>query len=164
MSDNGNAALRGGAPRWMKITLVLSLALNLLVAGVVGGAMLRHGMRPGDPHPSARAHLGRAYVQALERGDRRALWSAMQAEQPDAAAPGADPDAVLRALRATPYDPAALRDIMVRQRQAGQARLRRGQRLLQERLTEMSDAERAAYADRLEGLVEGQRSGARHAR
>ena len=159
MSDGKNT----GAPRWMKVTLVLSLALNLLVAGMVGGAVLRHGLRPDGHHPPGRTHIGRAYVQALERADRRTLWREMQAGRPDGGAQ-ADPDAVLRALRATPYDPDALRDIMARQRQAGLARLRRGQRLLQERLAAMNDAERAAYADRLQELVRGRGHGPRRDR
>lgn len=164
MSETGNdSAPREGAPRWMKITLVVSLALNLLVAGMVGGAVLRHGMRPGDHHPPGRAHLGRAYVQALDRADRRALWREMHANRPAPAA-HADPDAVLRALRASPFDPAALRSVMERQRQAGLERMRRGQRLLQDRLAAMSDAERAAYADRLETLVSARHRGARHDR
>ena len=49
-------------PKWVRVLLALSLALNLLIIGLVGGAMVRFGgsdgMRP--PPRSIRSHLDEA--------------------------------------------------------------------------------------------------------
>lgn len=145
------------APRWMKVVLVISLAVNLAVAGVVVGAALRHGPWGGGGHHRVAAErIGSAYVRALSREDRRAIWRAMHAQDGPEASPRrservrAEIAPMLRALRATPYDPQAVREIMERQMQAGRARQKAGQRHIQERLAEMTAQERAAYADRLQ--------------
>ncbi len=148
---------RRTTPRWVKVVLVVSLAVNLAVVGAVVGAVLRHGAWDSDGHRALAANrIGRAYVHALSREDRRAIWRAMHADRKsEARAPHADRirdefDAMLRALRSTPYDPQAVREIMTRQMQAGLARQKMGQRLMQERLADMTAQERAGYADRLE--------------
>lgn len=59
--------------RGVKIALALSLAVNLAVAGLVGGAMLGQGMR-GDGGMSDLRALGLGpFVRALPREDRRDL-------------------------------------------------------------------------------------------
>ncbi|MDX5383634.1 MAG: periplasmic heavy metal sensor [Rhodobacterales bacterium] len=142
---------------WIKVVLFVSLALNLAVAGLAIGAALRHDdLRD---RVGARAdHLGGPYTGALSREDRRAIWRemrAMQAEgRPMRGDIRADFDAVVQALRAEPYDPSAVRDIVERQFQAGLERQKIGQDLLLQRIAGMDAAARAAFADRLEERLE----------
>lgn len=147
-----------GPPRkatsgWIKLLLFVSLALNLAVAGLAIGAVLRHdGMR--DRGAMRSDQFGGPYTGALSRDDRRAIWRemrAMQAEgRPTRADIRADFDAVVQALRAEPFDPAAVEIIVERQFQAGLERQQIGQDLLLRRIAQMSRAERAAFAERLE--------------
>ena len=57
-----------------------------------------------------------------------------------------------------PFDPAAVAARMSEQREGFRDRLELGQRLLLDHLATMSDAERAAYADRLEARIEDYRA------
>jgi uncharacterized membrane protein len=148
-----------GAPRrgWIKVVLFVSLALNLAVAGLAIGAALRHDAI--RDRASVRSdQFGGPYTGALSREDRRAIWRemrAMQAEgQPTRADIRADFDAVVQALRATPYDPAAVQVIVERQFHAGLERQQIGQELLLQRIAGMDAAARAAFADRLEERLE----------
>ncbi len=142
---------------WLRVVLFASLAVNLLIVGMVAGAILRGGP-PGRGHDARQiqaADFGFApYVRALSPRDRRDLGREMQELTGDRRANREEFIAFARsflvALRARPYDPAALHEKVASQ----QSRLFRhqevGQRILLERLAEMSDRERAAYADRLE--------------
>lgn len=99
---------RGGAPGWMKLLLVLSLAGNLAVAGMVLGNTVRDrederrgpdrvinwivGMVPEERRDDAAAAFGEAR-QRIEAA------RAMRSERLPA---------VVTAMRAEPFDPAAL--------------------------------------------------------
>jgi len=158
------APMRG----WIKVLLVTSLAVNLAVAGLAIGAVLRHGDMMG--HRTDRAsQFGGPYTSALSREDRRAIWQQMRAlhgeRRPDRASIRAEFAAVVQALRADPYDPGLVRDIVERQFEAGIAWQQVGQALLLERIAAMSPAERAAFADRLSERLAARRSereGMRH--
>ena len=150
------APMRG----WIKLVLFASLALNIAVAGLALGAVLRHGDM--QDRPRARAdQIGGPYTAALSREDRRAIWREMRAIQgegrPGRAQIREEFSAVVDALRADPYDPAQLRDIVGRQFQAGIERQQLGQTLLLARIDTMSAAERAAFADRLSERLESGR-------
>lgn len=150
-------AARAPLGGWIKALLFISLALNLAVAGLAVGAMLRHDAL--RDRGGARAdQFGGPYTGALSREDRRAIWREMRAMQADGR-PGradirADFDAVVQALRADPYDPAAVRIIVARQFQAGLERQQIGQELLLQRIAQMDPAARAAFADRLADRLE----------
>ncbi len=63
-----------------------------------------------------------------------------------------------RALRAEPFDPAALDRAVDALRNRGEQRIALGQRLMMERIAQMSPDERRAFADRLdEALSRGPR-------
>ena len=62
------------APRWMKIVLALSLALNLAVAGLALGAFLKDGPRRGMPRDLS---FG-PFTEAFSADDRRALREAFR--------------------------------------------------------------------------------------
>lgn len=142
----------GGKPgKGLRIALGLSLALNLLVAGLVAGAVLRDGgprermVRDLDfgpfteaLSPNDRDELRRDFVQRAP--DLRGMRQAMQA----------DLETFLAALRTEPFDPAALAQVLASQQGRMARRVELGQELLLDRLTAMDPAERAAFADRLE--------------
>lgn len=144
---------------WVKILLFVSLSLNLLVVGMVAGAIYRGGPddRRGPPH-MARIDLGLGpYGNALSRADRRVLRRAIGEGAFFASANRADirleMRSVLAALRQVPFDPNGLRDTMGQQ----QNRLVQGQNVgkdaLLKHLSEMAAPERQVYADRLEKVL-----------
>ena len=138
------------APRWMRIALVVSLALNLLIAGAAIGMVLR-----GGPPPVAVRDLGFGpFAAALSPEDRAALrrdWLARTAAQGDGRrGMREDMRALLATLRAEPFDPEALRAILSRGAARTAGRLDLGLSLIEGRVTALSQAERMDFADRLE--------------
>ena len=144
---------RTGMRPWLKAVMFVSLALNLAVAGAVIGALLKYGPRDGHHPPRLDAMMG-PYTQALSHKDRRAIGEQMRHEyrsaRPSREQLRAQFASVLEALRAQPFDPARVADLLAQQRDIGLKRQDLGQRLLLQRLETMSDAERSAFADRLE--------------
>lgn len=129
---------------WLKIALGVSLALNLVVAGVVIGAVAR----PGGPDPRRGEPVGAALFRDLPREDRRAMWRAMNgAKRPDWQAERTE---IAALLRATPFDAAALGEYLDRRQQDHAERLLLVRKKWLERVGAMTDDERAAFAERLE--------------
>lgn len=148
------AAARSG--RGVKIALAISVALNLAVAGMVAGAFLS-----GDgPHKGMPRDLGFGpFSEALSPEDRRALRKAFMDKAPDfhatRDASRAEFEALLATLRATPFDPAALTVALTAIQTRNADRLDLGRSLIETRLAQMSDADRLAFADRLEHGLRG---------
>lgn len=142
-----------GMRPWLKAVLFASLAVNLAVAGLVIGAALRFGSFDARHPPKLDMVVG-PYTHALSDRDKRAIGKALREEyraaHPSRAQIRAEFISVLQALRSTPYDGAKVEAILTRQMQAGIERQELGQNMLIERLANMTDAERAAFADRLE--------------
>lgn len=141
------------SPRWMRFALVVSLAVNLAVVGLVGGTILAHR---GD-HPEGRngpdISIG-ALPQALDREDRRALREVVMAHRKDRrAAALEDLKALSTALRADPFDPGAVQAVFDRQIARMTDGLRNGQQVMAQRFAAMTAAERAAVADRLDAVA-----------
>ncbi|SEN60384.1 Uncharacterized membrane protein [Gemmobacter aquatilis] len=151
MDDTTFQTPKARFPRGMRILLVASLALNLLVLGGVGGMILKG---PPPRHDLVRDLGFGAFTEALSDADRAALRSDFLRRTPDLQAKRAemrgDLDLVLAALRATPFDPAALDAAMARQSVRIEARIAMGQALMRDRFVAMSPQDRAAFADRLE--------------
>ncbi|WP_420568054.1 periplasmic heavy metal sensor [Thalassovita sp.] len=158
--DNNPKKTGTGMRPWLKVVLFTSLALNLAVAGVVIGAAVKYGPRDGPRPPRVDMMMG-PYTHALSHKDRRAIGEQLRreyrAERPSRAQVQAQFDQVLSALQAQPFDPEALGDLLQNQLAAGQERQAIGQRLLLQRLTAMSDAERAEFAERLEDGLRNRR-------
>jgi uncharacterized membrane protein len=146
------------APRWMRVLLVVSLSLNLLVAGAAIGMLVR-----GGPSPVAVRDLGFGpFAAALSPEDRvelRRAWLArIQTDGGGRRAMREDMAALLAVLRAEPFDPEALRVILARGAERTAGRLELGLSLIQDRVAALSTEERLAFADRLErGLRRGPR-------
>ncbi len=139
--------------RWLRWLLVASLALNLLLLGAAAGQMLR--ARFGAAHPVVLRDLSFGpYTEAMSPADRAALRRAFADRAPPLRevwrAQRDEQAAIIAALRAEPFDPAALAAILETQAGRSMARLRTGQTVLLERIAAMGAADRAAFADRLE--------------
>lgn len=148
---------------WARILLVASLALNLLVAGIVAGAVLSGGGkdRGGERRAERSLPIG-PYSRAFSKDDRAELRRAFEERKPwfddrrDAMRGFAQE--LAQVVRAAPFDPAALRDVLDRQSALQSAIRSEGHSILTERLTAMTDAQRQTFADRIErGLRRGKK-------
>ena len=150
--------------RLMRIVLVASLALNLLVVGLAAGWALRHA---GDPHPPSRLDMaGGPLTRALSPEDRHEIARRMRKAWRAADGGRADLrdsyDALVADLRAVPFDPASVSARMRQHRERFAIRFEMGQDVLVTHLSNMSDDNRSAYADRLEERIRAYRAARDH--
>lgn len=149
--------------RGLRIALGISVALNLMVVGLVAGAILRDG---GPRERMVRdLDLG-PFTEALSPEDRDALRRDFVAQMPEMRemrrSMRAEFKTLLGLLRAEPFDPEAMRQALAGQRARMQERVDLGQELLLQRLAAMTPEARQAFADRLEErLRRGSRDGGR---
>lgn len=140
------------APRWMRITLVISLAFNLLIAGLALGA----GMAKDKWRHHDMGALG-AMTRALEDQDRQALRQEIRksfaSKEAMRQARNDRTQALLEALRTTPFNPDLLRTRLAEIGAPFTEGMERGQAFVAERLISMSPEARTAYADRLEDVL-----------
>lgn len=136
-------------PVWIKVLLGLSLALNLAIAGVVAGFVLR-----GGPQGVRGANMGYAapYVLALPRELRREVFGKVRSDErlPDRRARRADYRAMIEVLRATPFDASAVQAVLDRQSDTASRVQAAGQAAWLEVVSRFSDAERVAYVAQME--------------
>ncbi len=137
--------------RGLQIALGISVALNLLIVGVVAGAL----MREGDPRARVVRDLDFGpFTEALSPPDREALRREFVARSPGMRdirrEIRGDLETFLAVLRSEPFDAAALQAVMDNQQSRMSRRIDLGRELLLERLAAMSGQERAEFADRLE--------------
>jgi len=167
-----------GAFGGMGLVLVLSLALNLLLIGVLGGAYLRDWRqnataataatggaqavapgrvpaRQGGPQPDRKIiTLGlRPYWRAMSPPERAALARAVRAQRKQLRSGLAGPRVLMRdfirAVQSDPLDKAALESVFARQSALVAARVAAGQKALAARIEAMSPAARKEFARRL---------------
>ena len=149
--------------RWLVPALVLSAAANLLVIGIVAGAVLSpDGPRKGgDEQRSLRGVLGEPFFRALPPEDRRAMVRDILRNR-EQFSEGREAlrervEGFLSALRAETFDRAEVERLLGQQRNAALRRQNLGEQLLLDRLEAMTQAERAAYADELTKQLKGLR-------
>lgn len=138
--------------RGLRIALAVSVALNLAVLGVVGGAWLTHGGPRGGSGPR---DLGFGpFNEALTPQDRADLRYRFIQKRPgyvtERRAMRGDLQTIVTALRADPFDPAALDAAMQAQADRLESRIATGQTLLRDFLVDLTPEARRAFADRLE--------------
>ncbi len=134
------------APRAWRVVLVVSLALNLCVAGVVVGAAFD---RRGPGHDHLRGPAG-GIVRALPEADREAVIDrlrGMPRQGRDERQAGFE--RLLAAIRAEPFDRGAVERLLAEQRKRGGARFARVEEAILDRLAVMSPEARAGFAERL---------------
>lgn len=157
MDDKTEHTSRTGAPRWMRLLLVASLALNLLVVGVVAGFAIKGGPDGHSGPPGGMGAMHRALSDA-ERADlKRRMIREFRDRKEDRAAVRREMAGLVELLRADAFDPAAAADRMARVRALFNGRVTAAQDLLIGYWIEMTPSERAAYADRLEQEMERRR-------
>lgn len=146
------------APRmkpWLRVLLIASLAVNFLIVGIVAGAVLLHD-DDDRRRPPRLDSFGGPLTGALEFDDRKAIGKDLRRMYREGGGASREElrkefDGIVSDLRRVPFDPDAVRERMKHQRDNMSRRLELGQELLLERLTQMSDADRADYADRVQG-------------
>lgn len=142
--------------RLWRVVLVVSLALNLAVAGLVGGAFVSGRFADGPPN---RIDFGLGPVsRALSGDDRRAIGRALRQ---DSTLRGQDlraqMTAITTALRADPFDTAVLQDLLDDQATRLSQVQASARAAVVDRISAMSAADRRAFADRLEDELQRNR-------
>lgn len=157
MDDRTEQAPRTGAPRWMRWLLLASLALNLLVVGVVAGFAIKGGPDGRKGPPGGMGAMHRALSDA-ERADlKRRMIREFRGRTEEREAVREELAALVELLRAEPFDASAATERMAQVRTVFDGRVASAQALLVGYWSEMSAAGRAAYADRLEQEMQRRR-------
>lgn len=142
--------------RLTKYLLIGSLALNLVIIGVVGGAVIGFKRDGGDHRPSQR--FGAPHVMALSFEDRRAVGKAIRKayRNADVDYHGAKSgyQQAVNLLRAVPFDPTEMTAVVADLDLANATRRQVARDTLMQQIKAMTEAERLAYADRLEAVLE----------
>ena len=140
----------------LRILLFVSLALNMVILGLVGGAILN--VSRGEDHPmmvSRDLGLG-AYFSALEAPERRALNQELRARRGELRATRTQwrrsVQDVTEAIRAEPFDPAQVRAAVERQAELAARGREYGRDVMISHLEGMTPEQRASFADRLEEM------------
>lgn len=138
---------------WARVLLFVSLAVNLLIAGMVAGAVFRNTGERADGNALRDMGFG-FFGAAMTQGDRRAIGREMANRSGELRANREnvrDQMALfLQALRAVPYDSDAVFELSGNLQSKLAERQRIGQIALLDRIAAMSDQQRANYANRLE--------------
>ncbi len=141
------AAPMRGSLRWL---LIGSLTVNFLVVGVVAGSALkwRDG---GSPH-AVELSLG-PFARALEDDDRRAILRDLMRNDDARPPPRRERDATMTALvaalRADPFTLDPVRTLIQNQKDWVTSAQTAAQEAVLGRISAMTPAERASFADRL---------------
>ena len=143
---------RPAKSRGLRYALAISVALNLAVVGVVGGAMLRADGPRGHAMPR---DLGFGmFTEALTRENRADLRQRLKSAAPEFSqqrqAMAQDLVAIVAALHADPFDRTALDRAMQLPLERLRARLDLGHALLLDFLSDLPASDRKLFADRLE--------------
>lgn len=142
--------------RIMKIALVISVAFNLLILGVVVGALfhLRDGQGPrlrglGPMTP---------FVVALDDDLRDSVRAELrQGDGDDRTELRTRFASVIDVIRAEPFDSTRLEEVFARQRTAANESQQAGEAVLIQAIAGMGAAERTAYADKLQRWMDKSR-------
>jgi uncharacterized membrane protein len=140
--------------RWVLPLLFASLAMNLLVVGVILGWLISPGGHKRSEIGPVRGLVGEPFVRALPDQQRRAMLRDVMRDAPRIRESRenlrARFEALLGALRADPFDTALVAALLDEQRDVALRRQDIGEGFLLQRLEAMTPEERKTYADRLE--------------
>lgn len=146
----------GGKRNWTRLLLIASVTLNLLVAGVVVGGIIGHDRRPPRPVVGD-VSLG-PFTDALTKEDRAALVRAAQTEGRNLRdmrkRASEEMREVIAALEADNFDKVKVQEMLQSFRTRSMERFALGERLMVDRLSEMTPEARKAFAARLREQTE----------
>ncbi len=136
---------------WIRIVLVVSLALNLVVVGIVAGVAFKGGPKSG----AQRFDLSVGpLTRAMDASQRDALRTALRDsgafERANRSDIRRDMIAMAAALRAPEFNKNEFRETLIRQRGRLQTVQDAAVDAVTDIIADMSADERAAFADRLE--------------
>ena len=136
-----------------KILFGISLALNLLIVGALGGAMLRVGKGPVVKHRAS----GNLYMQALNFEDKKALRKELfkNKDSPKVirAKEHSSYSSAVKILRKYPFDRKAFEDLLDQQTKYSKSRPSLARAVLITKIENMTKKERLIYSKRLEDLI-----------
>ena len=150
MTENSAPAVKT-TPRWMKITLVVSLAANLGIAGMIGGAAL-HGPEPDRTalsSPESITMLARAMPPKFQRALRETWRNRREEAHNDKRETGYLRNRLVNALRAEPYDVDAVRAVFADQNVMLSNLTLASQEAIIEQIDLMTPRDRQTYIRRL---------------
>lgn len=161
MSSNAKPAPKG-TRLWVRILLVVSLALNLLVIGAVAGIAIKGGP---FKHATPPVHLANEtlgpFTRALTMNDRRLILREIrrqgQAEGWTRATHRESLEEMVQLLEAEPFDPDAFGDVFEATINGLQNRILDASDAFVLRVSDMSNEERAAYAERVKDAMDKRR-------
>ena len=136
-----------------KILFGISLALNLLIVGALGGAMLRVGKGPVVKHRAS----GNLYMRALNFEDKKALRKELfkNKDSPKVvrAKEHSSYSSAVKILRKYPFDQKAFEDLLDQQTKYSKSRPSLARAVLITKIENMTKKERLIYSKRLEDLI-----------
>ena len=136
-----------------KILFGISLALNLLIVGALGGAMLRVGKGPVVKHRAS----GNLYMRALNFEDKKALRKELFKDKDSRkiirAKEHSSYSSAVKILRKYPFDRKAFEDLLDQQTKYSKSRPSSARVVLITQIENMTKEERLIYSKRLEDLI-----------
>ena len=136
-----------------KILFGISLALNLLIVGALGGAMLRVGKGPVVKHRAS----GNLYIRALNFEDKKALRKELVKNKDSRkvirATEHSSYSSAVKILRKYPFDRKAFEDLLDQQTKYSKSRPSWARAVLITQIENMTKEERLIYSKRLEDLI-----------
>ena len=139
---------------WMRAVLFVSLALNLLIVGLVVGAVGLKGRPDNDGAPRLRdaglGPIGAVLTREQQRGLREELKNRTGDLRQNRAQMRRDLQRLLSALRSDPFDAKAVSEVFEAQRVTVSHRAEIGHQVLIDAMNSATSDERKAMADRLE--------------
>ena len=136
-----------------KILFGISLALNLLIVGALGGAMLRLGKGPVVKHHAS----GYLYMRALNFEDKKALREKLfknkDSRKIGRAKEHSSYSFAVKILRKHPFDRKAFEDLLDAQTKYSKSRPSSARVALVTQIEDMTKEERLIYSQHLDDLV-----------
>ena len=142
----------------LRVLLAASLSLNLLIIGAAAGIAITGGSQGRENHTRAPGDMAVGpLTHALSREDRHTIKQSLRRS---ATADGWNKRAHFEAMQsmanliaATPYDALAFETELARTLEGVQSRMGDASAALVEHVSAMSDEDRAAYALRVQGIL-----------
>ena len=137
-----------------KILFGISLALNLLIIGAVGGAMIRMSKGPVANHRAS----GLLYMRALNFEDkksfRKELFRNKDSRKIGRAKEYSSYSSAVKILKKDPFDRKAFEELLDQQTKFSKSSQRSARLALVAQIAKMTKEERMIYAKRLANLID----------